>query len=203
MQQLELPLCNVSARPDKIAPGRELAQQFTFYATFDVDSLCSYIPEQTSILLPASSWSRKGMKRPSIPAHIVDVAADSGGFVASRIWGEYRYSLDQYVTWLRSFRPRWAATMDYCCEPELQQITEDRQAKTTTNAREAWSRYRGEVWSWVPTIQGWTPDDYRRHASELKPLIDEMRAYYLARPGPSCWRVGIGTLCHRNDVTAI
>ena len=201
MQQHVLPLCNASAhRGGHVATGRDLAQQFTFYATFDVDSLCSFIPEQTALLLPASSWSRKGMKKPPIPAHITEVAADSGGFVASRVWGDYRYTLEQYVTWLQSWQPRWAAMMDYCCEPQLQQVTRRRQEQTTANAREAWSRYQQVPWAWVPTVQGWIPEDYSRHASELQPLIEEMRTSYHDHPS---WRVGIGTLCQRNDVTMI
>lgn len=112
-----------------------LAQRhFTFYATFTVEGLCPAIPTETAVLLPASSWARIGMRPPRLPAHITERAADSGGFVASRVWGEYRYSLDQYVDWLATWQPLWAATMDYCCEPELQQVTCERQDKTTANA---------------------------------------------------------------------
>jgi len=178
------------------APGRD----FTFYATFDVDSLCSYIPAGTAVLLPASSWARDQLSRPRIPTYITDTGADSGGFVASRIWGDYRYSLEQYTAWLSSWSPRWAATMDYCCEPELQVITRDRQEKTTANIRAAWSRYQWASWAWVPTIQGVLPEDYQRHASELKPLLEDMRDHYAVNPA---WRVGIGTLCRRDDVTII
>jgi hypothetical protein len=39
--------------------------------------------------------------------------------VATRIWGDYRFSPTQYVSWLHTFRPAWAAMMDYCCEDEL------------------------------------------------------------------------------------
>jgi hypothetical protein len=181
-------------------PGRSLAEPFAFYATFDVDSLCSYIPESIPVLLPASSWARKGLNTPRVPAHITRLAADSSGFVASRIWGEYRYSLEQYVTWLQSFRPLWAATMDYCCEPELAVVTEQRQQCTTENASQAWQHCQQLPFAWVPTIQGWLPEDYRRHASAMYPLIAEMQAAYANNPH---WRVGVGTLCRRNDVEAV
>src|SRR5579863_2603093 len=115
---------------------------YQFYATFDVDSLSAYIPAGTSVLLPASSWARKKLAKPRIPAHVTDLGADSGGFVASRIWGEYRFTLEEYVTWLRSWSPRWAATMDYCCEPELHEVTLTRQQKTTANAWKAWKMYK-------------------------------------------------------------
>lgn len=201
MQQLELPLlCNGPARALPVVQDAGPGNDFTFYATFDIDSLRSYIPSGTPVLLPASSWARIGLKKPNIPAQITDTGADCGGFVASRIWGEYRYTLAQYVAWLESWRPRWAATMDYCCEPELSQVTRERQDKTTENARTTMTRFKTASWSWVPTIQGWTPDDYRRHAHELKPLILDMQSYYADNPA---WRVGIGTLCHRNDVTTV
>lgn len=201
MKQLELPLCNVPApQLDVIQRAGPGAGQFTFYATFDVDSLCSYIPAQTPILLPASSWAREGLKKPSIPAQITDTGADCGGFVASRVWGDYRYTLEQYAAWLHTWIPGWAATMDYCCEPELEQVTRERQERTTANAIEAWTRYKSASWAWVSTIQGWTPGDYRHHANVLKPLLLEMQRYYADNPA---WRVGIGTLCHRNDVTAV
>ena len=173
---------------------------FDFYATFDVDSLCSYIPEDIAILLPASSFARKNFPRPALPAHIQKRGADSGGFVASRVWGDYRYSLDTYVSWLRLWSPQWAATMDYCCEPELSVVTQERQRRTTQNAWTAWSVYSSVPWAWVPTVQGWLPEDYRRHAVELKPLLEEMRYAYAANPA---WRVGVGTLCRRDDVVMV
>lgn len=172
---------------------------FEFYATFDASSLCSYVPD-VPILLPASSWSRKGLNKPALPAHVSIRAADSGGFVASRIWGEYRYSLERYVQWLASWSPQWAACMDYCCEPELAVVTRERQDKTTANILRAWAEYRSVPWAWVPTIQGLEVEDYHRHALELKDTIEDMRAYYAGNPA---FRVGIGTLCRRADSSLI
>jgi hypothetical protein len=185
--------------PFPTTPGRVPAD-FNFYATFDVDSLCSYIPQDVSVLLPASSFARDNFPRPCLPVSVKNVAADSGGYVATRRWGEYRYSLDQYVNWLNTFRPMWVATMDYCCEPDLEVVTRERQEKTTANAWQAWENYRSAPFAWVPTIQGWLPADYRRHASELKPLIAEMQTAYADNPS---WRVGVGTICRRSDVAAV
>jgi hypothetical protein len=178
---------------------------FTFYATFDVDSLASYVPN-VPVLLPASSWAREGLKPPTLPRAVTQAAADSGGYVASKIWGEYRYSLAEYVTWLLSWKPGppvWAAMMDYCCEPELQVLTRERQDKTTYNARQAWSKYKAAPFVWTPTIQGLAPLDYQRHARELAPLIQEMKAYYARRGQADIFRVGVGTLCRRVDSMTI
>jgi DNA-directed RNA polymerase subunit RPC12/RpoP len=173
---------------------------FRFYATFDADSLASYIPPGIPVLLPASSWARDGLKAPNIPSQVTEYAADSGGFIASKIWGEYKYSLAQYVDWLTAWKPgppQWAAMMDYCCEPELQVKTRERQDRTTANAYQAWQQYKDAAFIWTPTIQGLEPADYQRHASELAPLIAEMQQYYSERSQAAAFRVGIGTLCKR------
>ncbi|NHM26934.1 hypothetical protein G7K71_08050 [Desulfofundulus sp. TPOSR] len=135
----------------------------TFYATADSDSIRSYIPP-VPVMLPASSWARKGMKPPRLPDHISEKAADCGGFVATKLWGDYRYTPDQYVEWLSSWNPQWAATMDYCCEDEITTgqsgLVRYRQQRTTDMAWHFWQHYRDVPWAWVPTVQGWNVDDY-------------------------------------------
>lgn len=176
---------------------------FTFYATIDSDSDGAYlnhVSTDTALMLPASSWQRKKLRKPRIPAHLHELAADCGGFVATKIWGDYRYTPAEYVRWLDTFGPHWAATMDYCCEPELAGVTRERQDRTTAMTRHFWRTYKHAPWVWVPTIQGWEPDDYRRHARELRPLVDDMADYYGNGAG---FRVGIGTLCRRAHVRMI
>lgn len=74
-----------------------------FYATIAYEQIRQFMPG-VPYLLPASSWAR-GMRKdgtlpaPAIPAHIPEVAADSGGFVATKIWGDYRYSPGQFDYW--------------------------------------------------------------------------------------------------------
>jgi hypothetical protein len=153
-------------------------------------------------LLPASSWARGGVPLPpvKVPPHVRHVAADSGGFVATRIWGDYRYNLHQYADWLSTSNPDWAAMMDYCCEPEItgknDGVIRERQARTTENAWKAWWQYQDVEWAWVPTVQGWNVEDYIRHAKALRPLICAMQRHYKSVGNPY-FRVGIGTLCAR------
>jgi hypothetical protein len=153
-------------------------------------------------MLPASSFARKGLRPPSLPPGFedVDVAVDCGGFVATRVWGNYRFTAAQYVEFCRGVRPRWAATMDYCCEDEITLgkpgLVLERQDRTTEQAWRFWLTYRDEPWVWVPTVQGWTVDQYREHARDLKPLVRAMASHYGAG---SAFRVGIGTLCRRAD----
>lgn len=193
----------------------------TFYATITADHERPYMPN-VPVLLPASSWwnlkfrkeraaAKRGRPRtyavtsPRLPAHITDRAADSGGFVAMTKWrGEYPYTPSEYVAWLETAAPlQWAATMDFCCEPEIATDADaiaTRQERTTDMARFFFEEYRVVPWVWVPTIQGWHVDDYRAHARQMAPLIEEMQEHY----GPdSAFRVGIGTLCQRADTRMI
>jgi hypothetical protein len=89
-----------------------------FYATIDADSVRSDMPT-VPYLLPASSWARYNTRSVRLPRRLRHVAADGGGFVATRIWGDYRYSPQQYVSWLHTFRPESAAAVAYCCEDEI------------------------------------------------------------------------------------
>ena len=181
---------------------------FTFYATIDSDKIRSYMPD-VPVLLPASSWARKMnragvMRPPKLPDHVSHRAADCGGYVATFKWGDYRFSPQQYVDWLETWRPRWAATMDYCCEDEITSgkrgVVRERQQRTTEMAHRFWQDYGDAPWRWCPTVQGWQPEDYRRHARDLAPLIAEMSNHY----GPaSDFRAGIGTLCRRADARTI
>ncbi len=155
-------------------------------------------------MLPASSWARYGLKTPTLPAHLIERAADCGGFVAARCWGSYRYSPADYVAWLETFQPQWAACMDLCCEDEMTGgrpgVVRERQQWTTEMAWHFWQTYRDVPWVWVPTIQGWSIDEYVWHALELRPLLREMQQHYGL---DSAWRVGIGTLCRRASAAMI
>jgi hypothetical protein len=171
-----------------------------FYATMSYGQARDFIPN-VPYLLPASSWAGKGLPKPRIPAHVTHVAADSGGFVATFKWGDYRYTPDEYVGWLNSFNPAWAATMDYCCEKEIAEnagVVRQRQQRTSEMAWQLWNTYRRSAWAWVPTVQGWEVEDYIRHARELRPLIAEMQH----EQGPE-FRVGIGTLCARASAAMV
>lgn len=172
-----------------------------FYATIDYKSVRSFMPD-VPYMFPASSWARNNLSRPNPPPRVRHIAADCGGFVATRIWGDYRYTADEYVGWLHSFRPAWAATMDWCCEDEITSgksgIVRERQARTSAMAYQFWRDYRDSPWQWVTTIQGWTVEDYVRHAREMRPLIMEMW-----RHSGVDFRVGIGTLCARANADRV
>lgn len=184
----------------------------TFYPTISRGELGKHANVER-LLLVASSFAasevskygsvRHHLPTPRLSEQVTERAADCGGFVATFKWRDYPYTPAQYVHWLRSWRPQWAATMDYCCEDEITSgrpgVVRERQQKTTEMAWRFWQNYQ-ESWTWVPTIQGWQIEDYQRHATEMKPLIQEMQAVYGTE---SAWRVGIGTLCRRASVQMI
>ncbi len=186
----------------------------TFYPTISRGELGKYSRHLTRVLLTASSWAAEEVKRygrvrrslpiPYLPDVCIDRAADCGGFVATFKWKDYRYTAAQYVEWLDSWRPTWAATMDYCCEDQVTSgnpfVVEERQEKTTAMAYHFWTTYREKPWVWAPTIQGWQVHEYVRHAQTMRPLIQEMYAHYGKH---SAFRVGIGTLCARASAEMI
>jgi hypothetical protein len=118
--------------------------------------------------------------------------------------GDYRYTLEQYVDWLERWTPTWAAMMDWCCENEITSgrvgVVRERQKRTTDMAWRTWTTYTSAPWAWVPTVQGWTVDDYTYHAREMRPLVEAMKGVY-GQSSP--FRVGIGTLCRRASVALI
>lgn len=190
---------------------------FAFYPTVSQGEWGKHctIPQ---FLLPASSWAAYSLRRqrykglsddmvigdiavPRIPSTAKVVAADCGGFVATKKWGKYRYTPEQYVRWLQAIDPTWAATMDFCCENEITTgntgIVRQRQNDTTRLATWLWTKHKNATWVWVPTVQGWTLEEYVWHAKALSPLIREMQQFYSQQGRADVFRVGIGTLCAR------
>jgi hypothetical protein len=49
----------------------------------------------------------------------VPLVLDSGGFVAMRKFGGYRWSVQEYINLAVMLRPLWWASQDFACEPEL------------------------------------------------------------------------------------
>ena len=191
----------------------------TIYSTVPSNLIRPYMPA-VPVLLSAASFTRYSRRKaayylrvPRLPEHIVERAADCGGFVATVAWGgKYRFTWRQYAAWLSTWRPQWAATMDLCCIADAKAYAHPgdaevkrRQDFTTEMAWRFWQCARDVPWCWVPTIQGHSLPEYERHARELCPLIREMYASYADTGStdeeqemqPSAFRVGIGSLCRR------
>ena len=118
----------------------------------------------------------------------IDAALDSAGYVAAARYGDYRWSVDEYIGLVGSHPWRWWASMDMCCESE---VACDRPTRLLRMAATAYLLGRCRAAAAErglpapnPVLQGWTPDDYARCASWL-PLTE----------WPTL--VGIGSVCRR------
>lgn len=190
----------------------------TFYYTVTRNEIRPFMPT-VPVLVSAAGWVYKrrsgkfALRPPPLPDHVVERGADCGGFVAATRWGgHYRFTPDEYVSWLMKWRPQWAAAMDMPCldaatwgYPGKEEV-ERRQRYTTEMAFHFWATYAHLPIEWCVTIQGYHPEEYARHAGQLAPLIQEMCEIYLdsgwadeeQEQQPCAFRVGIGSLCGRD-----
>lgn len=118
----------------------------------------------------------------------VDLALDSGGFVAMKRYGGYRWSAEQYVRLARHLRPAWWAQMDFCCEPEIASdaaAVRERIGRTVSGLQECQRIAQGEGMSApMPVLQGWKPEDYAHG-----PIYEQDYRW------PKL--VGVGSVCRR------
>jgi hypothetical protein len=189
-----------------------------FHTTISAKELRPNMPPVPFLLSAASflkrdSKGRCSLRKPRyLPASMVR-GADCGGFTAAMRWGgQYRFTRDQYLLWLASWDPQWAAVFDMPCLSETgdypgSEVVEERQHWTTEKAWEFWDLHWDVPWTWTPTITGYKIEEYEQHARELTDLIRRMQAYY-TDPGridddeesvhfENAFRVGIGSLCGR------
>ena len=130
-----------------------------------------------------SLWSHN--RRP--PRRWQHWALDSGGFVALRKAGDYPFSPDDYLRAVNIWRPAWAASLDYPCEPELC-ATSGRTVQENINATVELARYLCRVDSRiVPVVQGYTAEEYEECWRRL----------------PQTGRVAIGSVCRRQSLKEI
>lgn len=132
-------------------------------------------------------------------------ACDSGGFSELSMFGEWRTSPKEYVTYVRRYMNEignmdWAAPQDAMCEPWILD-----KAKAwlggTVEAHQRWTVYNymtlqhlAEDVPFIPVLQGWDRDDYMRH-------IDMYEASGIDLSKLST--VGIGSVCRRQATNEI
>lgn len=118
------------------------------------------------ILVSANSlWDAKASKFKRFSKYAgLDVALDSSGFVAMKLYGGYRWSATEYAALALKMMPVWWAQMDYCCEPEIaanRKEVESRITKTIEGLSQcnAAAREIG-LFPPMPVLQGYEPSDY-------------------------------------------
>jgi hypothetical protein len=144
------------------------------------------------ILISANTlWDAKRSRfRQSKDFDGLDVALDSGGFVAMKRYGGFRWSVAQYQELAARMQPSWYAQMDYCCEPEIAPDRGEivrRIDKTVSTLEEgrAIARSMGMPEP-MPVLQGWKAQDYTSG-----PIFGWRDRHWPAL-------VGIGSVCRRH-----
>lgn len=152
------------------------------------------------ILVSANAFSRTSVeassrgepwtfRQPSKLLQGLDVALDSGGFVAMSKYNGYLWSIPEYLDLVASHDWTWWAAMDLCVEKEVAGDRIERRLRIAQSARNwyecaARARDRG-LSDPLPVLQGQTTDDFLVCA-DLLPL-DRWPAL-----------IGIGSMCRRD-----
>ncbi len=138
---------------------------------------------------------RRLRERRTLPQAAAPWALDSGGFTALSGDGTWDMTPAQYVTAVERYaaeigRLDWAAPMDWMCEPAVRART----GKTVAEHQELtvgnYLRLRDMAphLPFVPVLQGWCLDDYRRCADLYAARGVDLAGERL---------VGIGSVCRR------
>jgi hypothetical protein len=140
--------------------------------------------------------SRRGLaRRKRLPRACGAWALDSGGFSELNAAGCWSITACQYAAEVRRWaneigRLEWAAVMDWMCEPFVLAKTglsvREHQRRTVDSYRDL--RNLAPELPWVPVLQGWTLDDYRRHADDYARAGIDLTTLPL---------VGVGSICRR------
>lgn len=122
---------------------------------------------------------------------------DSGGFTEVAMRGGWTLSAKDYAAAARTYRDeigllQWAAPQDWMCEPVALKATgfsiAEHQRLTVQNFLELKSI--APEMPWIPVLQGWEPDDYRRCIEMYHSMGVDLTAENL---------VGVGTVCRRQS----
>lgn len=139
--------------------------------------------------------------RTTLPRALGSWLLDSGGFTELSLYGEWRTQARDFMHSVRRYAAEiggmvGAACQDWMCEPEMLRKTgravREHQALTVASLLRL--RHLAPELPWFPVLQGWEPDDYRRH----------LDAY--ARAGIDLTRealVGVGSVCRRQNTRAL
>ena len=124
----------------------------------------------------------------AIPAH-VDAALDSAGFTAAAHYGDYRFSVDDYLELVATRDWAFWSAMDYCVEPQVAPDAAMRRLRVEATIARYWecvdkAAKRG-LKPPLPVLQGLMFDEYARCAQEMA-------------IGPDVPLVGIGSVCRRH-----
>lgn len=126
-----------------------------------------------------------------------ELAIDSSGFTELSMFGRWQTDARTYAAEVRRARGEigrivWAAQQDWMCEPQMLKKTGktvmEHQRLTVANYLEL--RSIAPECPWVPVVQGYSLNDYQRHADEWQRAGVELDKL------PT---VGVGSVCRRQN----
>lgn len=138
-------------------------------------------------MLRAKSWPRAS--QPWI--------LDSGAFTELGMYGRWTLTAKDYVREVKLWQDEvgsleWALPMDWMCEPFMIRNTglsvREHQRLTTNNLIDLLNLWPDGPW--MPSVQGWTVDDYRRHVDRYEAAGIDLRLWS---------RVAVGSVCRRQS----
>lgn len=148
---------------------------------------------RTTMPLMVSHLRLRGIKK--LPSAICCWLLDSGGFSVLLKHGkwtipprEYAAAAVKYVKEIGALQG--AAIQDWMCEPFILKktgLTIKQHQTLTVNSYHDLMAFAPEV-PWFPVLQGYTPDDYKRHVDQYVGSGVDLR---------SLLRVGVGSVCRR------
>lgn len=151
--------------------------------------------------VPLFVSTRRLMRYKKLPTAVTPWALDSNGFSELSIYGEWRIRPSQYIASARRYRDEiglmeWAAPQDWMCEPF---ILEKTRSTVASHQRRTCRSVMGLRESapdvpWIPVLQGWKLDDYKRHVD----LYAQYRMDLTREP-----LVGLGSVCRRQSTPEI
>ena len=167
-----------------------------YFTVHKGDILRGRILEGSHVMLVAAShWDnrkKRFMIQRTPPGHVSSISIDSGGFTAAQRWGEYPWTVEEYVEFIRksseNVRLDFCAVMDYACEPDVNRTVNptniDRIKATVEN--EALCIAAAPDLPWLPVLQG---DNLSEREFDI-----EYRAKNNVEIKPY---MGIGSVCKR------
>jgi hypothetical protein len=151
-----------------------------------------FLPNGINVMLSAVGFFKNDIRRRDRYPRATGLRwLDSGGFTALNKWGDYPFSIPQYLNLAAHLRPDYYATLDYPCEPNISRTLHkmtnaERIAATVENTRVQLDMEpmvgHGVA---VPVIQGFTLDEYRD-------CIDQHERAGNIRP-----YMAVGSMCRR------
>lgn len=141
---------------------------------------------------------RRLRKRKTYPRAVGRWALDSGGFTELSTYGEWRTGPREYVDRVRRYMSEiggldFAAIQDWMCEPWIVKgtgLTVREHQRRSVLSFVTLRDLAPEV-PWLPVLQGWELDDYRRHVDDYAAAGVDLDAQA---------RVGIGSVCRRQGM---